>query len=164
MIVTTKSGGAGINLACANKVIVLDPSFNPQDDIQAENRAHRIGQTREVEVITLISKGTIEVLIHKLGQSKLQLDKRVAGGDDSDAITKRNEALLEEMLMNGEEDIPTPPNELADSDDANKSTKKEEDITENGTKQENGTKDLKDAFAEGLKAKGVDVKSETIQE
>ncbi|TID16464.1 SNF2 family helicase/ATPase [Venturia nashicola] len=163
-MITTKSGGAGINLACANKVIVLDPSFNPQDDIQAENRAHRIGQTREVEVITLISKGTIEVLIHKLGQSKLQLDKRVAGGDDSDAITKRNEALLENMLMNGEEDIPTPPNELADGDAADGSTKKEDGATENGSKQEKGTMDLKDAFAEGMKAKGVDVKSETIRE
>lgn len=163
-MITTKSGGAGINLACANKVIVLDPSFNPQDDIQAENRAHRIGQTREVEVITLISKGTIEVLIHKLGQSKLQLDKRVAGGDDSDAITKRNEALLEEMLMNGEEDITTPPNEPAEGGVTNGSTKKEEGKgdAKNVIQQENGAKDLKDAFAEGMKAKGVDVKSETI--
>ncbi|QDS67876.1 hypothetical protein FKW77_007984 [Venturia effusa] len=163
-MITTKSGGAGINLACANKVIILDPSFNPQDDIQAENRAHRIGQTREVEVITLISKGTIEVLIHKLGQSKLQLDKRVAGGDDSDVITKRNEALLEEMLMNGEEDIPTPPNEPVAGDGADGSTKKEVEAIGNGIKEETGVKDLKDAFAEGLIAKGLDVKGETIQE
>lgn len=47
-MLSTKAGGAGINLACANKVIIFDSGFNPQDDIQAENRAHRVGQTREV--------------------------------------------------------------------------------------------------------------------
>lgn len=79
-LLSTKAGGAGINLACANKVIIFDSSFNPQDDIQAENRAHRVGQTREVEVIRLVSRATIEEQIHALGETKLALDDRVAGG------------------------------------------------------------------------------------
>lgn len=78
-LLSTKAGGAGINLACANKVVIFDSSFNPQDDIQAENRAHRVGQTREVEVIRLVTRGTIEEQIHALGETKLALDDRVAG-------------------------------------------------------------------------------------
>ena len=88
-LLTTKAGGTGINLASANKVIIFDMSFNPQDDKQAENRAHRVGQTREVEVVCLVTKDTIEEQIWGLGQSKLKLDGRVAGeegaGDDDEA-------------------------------------------------------------------------------
>jgi SWI/SNF-related matrix-associated actin-dependent regulator 1 of chromatin subfamily A len=72
-LLSTKAGGAGINLACANKVIIFDSSFNPQEDIQAENRAHRVGQKREVEVIRLVTRGTIEEQIHALGETKLAL-------------------------------------------------------------------------------------------
>jgi len=78
-MLSTKAGGAGINLATANKVIVFDSGFNPQDDIQAENRAHRIGQTKEVEVIRLVSRGTVEEQIHAMGLTKLKLDEQVAG-------------------------------------------------------------------------------------
>ncbi|KAF1948806.1 hypothetical protein CC80DRAFT_497964 [Byssothecium circinans] len=85
-MLSTKSGGAGINLACANKVIIFDSSFNPQDDIQAENRAHRVGQTREVEVVRLVTKGTVEEQIHALGISKLELDKMVSGEEGADDV------------------------------------------------------------------------------
>lgn len=78
-LLSTKAGGAGINLACANKVVIFDSGFNPQDDIQAENRAHRVGQKRDVEVIRLVTRGTIEEQIHALGETKLALDDRVAG-------------------------------------------------------------------------------------
>ncbi|CAO2656801.1 Nn.00g056040.m01.CDS01 [Neocucurbitaria sp. VM-36] len=83
-MISTKSGGAGINLACANKVIIFDSSFNPQDDIQAENRAHRVGQTREVEVVRLVTKGTVEEQIYALGVSKLELDKMVQGEESEE--------------------------------------------------------------------------------
>ena len=79
-LLSTKAGGAGINLACANKVVIFDSSFNPQDDVQAENRAHRVGQEREVEVVRLVSRGTVEEQILALGESKLVLDERVASG------------------------------------------------------------------------------------
>ncbi|KAL1991629.1 hypothetical protein VTN49DRAFT_4937 [Thermomyces lanuginosus] len=89
-MLSTKAGGAGINLACANKVIIFDSSFNPQEDVQAENRAHRVGQTRPVEVIRLVTRDTIEEQIYALGQTKLALDQRVVGDDDP-AEAKRTE-------------------------------------------------------------------------
>lgn len=137
-MLSTKSGGAGINLACANKVIIFDSSFNPQDDIQAENRAHRVGQTREVEVIRLVARGTIEEQIHALGISKLALDDMVAGdvtpseGKISDADEKGIEAV-EEMIM--------------------AEFRKEDSGV--GSAEEDG--DLKDQYLNGLKAAGLDL-------
>lgn len=98
-MLSTKSGGAGINLAAANKVIIFDSSFNPQDDIQAENRAHRVGQTREVEVIRLVTRGTIEEQIYALGISKLELDAMVAGDEESKRLEAQGEDLVEQMLL-----------------------------------------------------------------
>ena len=106
-MLSTKAGGAGINLACANKVIIFDSSFNPQEDMQAENRAHRVGQTREVEVVRLVTKGTIEEQMYALGQTKLALDQRVAGEDEVGTGTgaggkKREEAglkVVEDMVF-----------------------------------------------------------------
>jgi SWI/SNF-related matrix-associated actin-dependent regulator of chromatin subfamily A containing DEAD/H box 1 len=99
-MLSTKAGGAGINLACANKVIIFDSSFNPQEDVQAENRAHRVGQTKEVEVIRLVTKNTIEEQIYALGQTKLALDQRVVGDDAAES--KRSEEVgmkvVEEMI------------------------------------------------------------------
>ncbi|KAI1626859.1 adenosinetriphosphatase [Exophiala viscosa] len=109
-MLSTKAGGAGINLAKANKVIVFDSGFNPQDDIQAENRAHRIGQLKEVEVIRLVSRGTVEEQIHAMGLTKLKLDEQVAGdgseeqppkkeGEESETETEgRN--IVEAMFFN----------------------------------------------------------------
>jgi SWI/SNF-related matrix-associated actin-dependent regulator 1 of chromatin subfamily A len=137
-MLSTKSGGAGINLACANKVIIFDSSFNPQDDIQAENRAHRVGQTREVEVIRLVTRGTIEEQIHALGISKLALDDMVAGdvapseGKISDADEKGIEAV-EEMIM--------------------AEFRKEDSGV--GSAEEDG--DLKDQYLNGLKTAGLDL-------
>ncbi|KAI5289774.1 hypothetical protein KEM54_003247 [Ascosphaera aggregata] len=91
-LLSTKAGGAGINLACANKVVIFDSGFNPQDDVQAENRAHRVGQTRPVEVVRLVTRGTIEEQIYALGKTKLALDQRVSGEDvEGPAAGKKKE-------------------------------------------------------------------------
>lgn len=100
-LLSTKAGGAGINLACANKVIIFDSSFNPQEDVQAENRAHRVGQTREVEVIRLVTKDTIEEQIYALGQTKLALDQAVAGDDGADSKKSEEAGMkaVEDMFL-----------------------------------------------------------------
>ncbi|KAG4439871.1 hypothetical protein IFR05_004647 [Cadophora sp. M221] len=101
-LLTTKAGGTGINLMYANKVIIFDGSFNPQDDRQAENRAHRVGQVREVEVVRLVTKGTVEEAIYALGQSKLTLDGRVAGdSEDGGKAEEAGEKAVARMLLEG---------------------------------------------------------------
>ncbi|KAJ6809975.1 DNA excision repair protein CSB [Iris pallida] len=63
-ILTTKVGGLGTNLTGANRVIIYDPDWNPSTDMQARERAWRIGQTRDVTVYRLITRGTIEEKVY----------------------------------------------------------------------------------------------------
>ncbi|KAI4728489.1 hypothetical protein E4T49_03787 [Aureobasidium sp. EXF-10728] len=155
-MLSTKAGGAGINLACANKVIILDSGFNPQDDIQAENRAHRVGQTRDVEVVRLVTRGTIEEQIHALGESKLALDDRVAGAAEDAAAEKKLEAdaalAVEDMFFKHLEEEKKDEHPKMDDKDAINAM----DIDTASVK----TKDLRDEFRNGLKDAGLDVKEE----
>lgn len=136
-MLSTKAGGAGINLAAANKVIIFDSGFNPQDDIQAENRAHRVGQTRDVDVVRLVSRGTIEEQIHALGESKLALDERVAGegatASDEKAAEKEGEKAVERMFMESLKG------------------------REKGEEKDGEGGDLKDQFRKGLEDAGLEV-------
>lgn len=59
-ILSTKAGGLGINLTSANVVIIFDSDWNPQNDVQATARAHRIGQVNEVKAYRLITRNTYE--------------------------------------------------------------------------------------------------------
>lgn len=63
-LISTRAGGVGLNITSANKVVVVDPNWNPSYDLQAQDRAYRIGQTRDVEVFRLISQGTMEENIY----------------------------------------------------------------------------------------------------
>lgn len=63
-ILTTRVGGLGINLTAANKVIIFDPDWNPMVDVQATERALRIGQQRDVTIYRFISEETIEERIY----------------------------------------------------------------------------------------------------
>lgn len=60
MILTTKVGGLGVNLIGADRVIIFDPDWNPATDLQARERAWRIGQTNSVTIYRLLTAGTIE--------------------------------------------------------------------------------------------------------
>ncbi|TDZ15825.1 Switch 2 [Colletotrichum orbiculare MAFF 240422] len=63
-LISTKAGGVGLNITSANKVVIVDPNWNPSYDLQAQDRAYRIGQTRDVDVFRLVSSGTIEEIIY----------------------------------------------------------------------------------------------------
>lgn len=69
-MLSTRAGGLGINLTAADTVIFYDHDWNPSNDAQAMDRAHRLGQTRQVTVYRLITKGTIDERIVQLARVK----------------------------------------------------------------------------------------------
>ena len=76
-LISLKAGGTGLNLVGADTVIHFDPWWNPAVEDQATDRAHRIGQKNSVQVIKLLTKGTIEEKIYKLQQKKKDLSDSV---------------------------------------------------------------------------------------
>lgn len=97
-LLSTKAGGFGINLVAANNVVIFDQSFNPHDDKQAEDRAHRVGQTSEVKVTKLISENTIDENILMLAENKLQLDQLISN-EAGDLKFEEKTALMFEKLL-----------------------------------------------------------------
>ncbi|XP_055774700.1 SWI/SNF-related matrix-associated actin-dependent regulator of chromatin subfamily A containing DEAD/H box 1A-like isoform X2 [Salvelinus fontinalis] len=86
-MLSTHAGGLGINLTSANVVIMHDIDYNPYNDKQAEDRCHRLGQTRTVQVIKLIHKDTIEGSMLQLGQKKLKLEQDMTAAEEGDEGT-----------------------------------------------------------------------------
>lgn len=76
-LLSTRAGGQGINLAKADTVVLFDSDWNPQQDLQAQDRAHRIGQTRPVIVYRLATKGTVEQTLLEKADGKRRLEKLV---------------------------------------------------------------------------------------
>merc|ERR1719473_2172674 len=70
ILISLKAGGEGLNLQVANHVFLMDPWWNPACEMQAIQRAHRIGQTREVRAVRFISAGTVEEKIIALQEKK----------------------------------------------------------------------------------------------
>ncbi len=87
-LLSTRAGGVGINLACADTVVLFDSDWNPQADLQAEDRVHRMGQTRPVRVFQLLCKGSIEQHMEHMVEEKRGLAERLnklaeRGGDSA---------------------------------------------------------------------------------
>ena len=80
-LLSTRAGGLGINLTAADTVILYDSDWNPQQDLQAQDRAHRIGQTRPVIVYRLATKGTVEQTLLEKADGKRRLEKLVIQKD-----------------------------------------------------------------------------------
>ncbi|KAI1817486.1 SNF2 family N-terminal domain-containing protein [Poronia punctata] len=109
-LLSTRAGGQGINLASADTVILFDSDWNPQQDLQAQDRCHRIGQTRPVVVYRFATKGTVEEELLLSADAKRRLEKLVIkkGGfknmaqklDSSEDIDK--ETLRSLLLKDGE--------------------------------------------------------------
>ncbi|XP_067453808.1 chromodomain-helicase-DNA-binding protein 1-like isoform X1 [Thunnus thynnus] len=76
-LLSTKAGGVGMNLTAADTVIFMDSDFNPQNDLQAAARCHRIGQNRPVKVIRLLARDTVEEIMYSRAVSKLHLTNTV---------------------------------------------------------------------------------------
>ncbi|XP_048136476.1 protein CHROMATIN REMODELING 19 isoform X2 [Rhodamnia argentea] len=76
-LLSTRAGGQGLNLTGADTVVIHDMDFNPQIDRQAEDRCHRIGQTKPVTIYRLVTKGTVDENVYEIAKRKLVLDAAV---------------------------------------------------------------------------------------
>ncbi|XP_028018469.2 chromodomain-helicase-DNA-binding protein 1 isoform X2 [Balaenoptera acutorostrata] len=76
-LLSTRAGGLGINLASADTVVIFDSDWNPQNDLQAQARAHRIGQKKQVNIYRLVTKGSVEEDILERAKKKMVLDHLV---------------------------------------------------------------------------------------
>ncbi|KAI1389568.1 PHD/FYVE-zinc-finger like domain-containing protein [Hypoxylon trugodes] len=102
MLLSTRSGGVGINLATADTVIIYDPDWNPHQDIQAISRAHRIGQKEKVLCFQLTTKNTVEEEIMQTGRRKMALDHALIESLDSENQDDRD---IESILTRGAESL-----------------------------------------------------------
>ncbi|XP_019771668.2 helicase domino isoform X2 [Dendroctonus ponderosae] len=88
-ILSTRSGGVGVNLTGADTVVFYDSDWNPTMDAQAQDRCHRIGQTRDVHIYRLVSERTIEEnILKKANQKRLLGDLAIEGGNFTTAYFK----------------------------------------------------------------------------
>ncbi|WP_375316829.1 DEAD/DEAH box helicase [Spiroplasma endosymbiont of Virgichneumon dumeticola] len=98
-LISLKAGGVGLNLTSADVVIHFDPWWNPSTENQATDRAHRIGQKKVVQVIKLITKGTIEEKIITIQDKKrAMIDSVIDSSDDAQLITNLSETELKSLL------------------------------------------------------------------
>ena len=110
MLLSTRAGGVGINLTAADTVVIFDSDWNPQNDIQAQARAHRIGQTQSVKVYRLLTCKTYEMEMFRAASMKLGLDYAImhnmkGTGDKKTAGSSLSTKELEALLKHGAYDI-----------------------------------------------------------
>ncbi|KAJ5145923.1 Helicase C-terminal [Penicillium bovifimosum] len=123
-LLSTRAGGLGINLTAADTVIFYDSDWNPTIDSQAMDRAHRLGQTRQVTVYRLITRGTIEERIRKRALQKEEVQRVVITGGASGGVdfnTRARENRTKDIAL-----------WLADDDEAELIEQKEKEAIERG--------------------------------
>uniref|UniRef100_A0A8C7NPE7 SWI/SNF related BAF chromatin remodeling complex subunit ATPase 2 n=1 Tax=Oncorhynchus mykiss TaxID=8022 RepID=A0A8C7NPE7_ONCMY len=109
-LLSTRAGGLGLNLQAADTVVIFDSDWNPHQDLQAQDRAHRIGQKNEVRVLRLCTVNSVEEKILAAAKYKLNVDQKViqAGMFDQKSSSHERRAFLQAILeteeQNEEED------------------------------------------------------------
>jgi hypothetical protein len=101
-LLSTRAGGVGINLTAADVCIIFDSDWNPQNDVQAQARCHRIGQTKDVRIYRLITSRTFEQEMFDRASKKLGLEQAVLGTfDQMDDDIKPTSKEMEQLLKKG---------------------------------------------------------------
>ncbi|KAF1809283.1 hypothetical protein P152DRAFT_168062 [Eremomyces bilateralis CBS 781.70] len=103
-LLSTRAGGLGLNLQTADTVIIYDSDWNPHQDLQAQDRAHRIGQKNEVRILRLITSNSVEEKILERANFKLDMDGKIiqAGRFDNKSTNEERDAMLRIMLESAE--------------------------------------------------------------
>lgn len=148
-LLSTRAGGLGINLTAADMVILYDSDWNPQMDLQAMDRAHRIGQTKPVTVFRLVSQDTLEERILERQCLRLKLDSLVIQHCKERKLTIGKDDLRE-MLKYGADKILKATGDNSDVTDADLDA-----ILESGEKKLTDINQALDAELENIKRKDL---------
>jgi ATP-dependent helicase STH1/SNF2 len=105
-ILSTRAGGLGLNLQTADTVIIFDSDWNPHADLQAQDRAHRIGQTKSVRILRFITEKSVEEAMYARARYKLDIDDKViqAGRFDNKSTQEEQEEFLRSILEADQEE------------------------------------------------------------
>lgn len=120
-MLSTRAGGLGLNLQTADTVVIFDSDWNPHQDLQAQDRAHRIGQKNEVRVLRLVSVNSVEERILAAAKYKLNLDEKViqAGMFDNKSTGSERRQFLNALLQTEDNDEEEDENEVPDDETIN---------------------------------------------
>ncbi|MCL4121012.1 UNVERIFIED_CONTAM: hypothetical protein GTU68_005827 [Idotea baltica] len=99
-LLSTRAGGLGINLTSADTVIIYDSDWNPQQDLQAQDRCHRIGQTKPVLILRLVAASTVDQRIVERASAKRKLEKVIMKGNFKTG--RQDQMIVEDMFDPGE--------------------------------------------------------------
>ncbi|XP_038691131.1 protein CHROMATIN REMODELING 4-like isoform X2 [Tripterygium wilfordii] len=138
-LLSTRSCGLGINLATADTVIIYDSDFNPHADIQAMNRAHRIGQSNRLLVYRLLVRASVEERILQLARKKLMLDQLFVNKSES-------QKEVEDILRWGTEELFSDSSIMGGKDTGESNSKKGEAVTDTELKQKKRVGGLGDVY------------------
>lgn len=127
-LLSTRAGGLGLNLQAADTVVIFDSDWNPHQDLQAQDRAHRIGQQNEVRVLRLVTVNSVEERILAAAKYKLNLDEKViqAGMFDQKSTGTDRHQFLQAILAQDEVDEEEE-NEVPDDETINQMIARNED-------------------------------------
>jgi ATP-dependent helicase STH1/SNF2 len=117
-LLSTRAGGLGLNLQTADTVIIYDSDWNPHQDLQAQDRAHRIGQKNEVRILRLITSNSVEEKILERANFKLDMDGKViqAGKFDNKSTNEERDAMLRVIFETAEAPEVVEEEEMDDED------------------------------------------------
>ncbi|XP_052821460.1 chromodomain-helicase-DNA-binding protein Mi-2 homolog isoform X1 [Mya arenaria] len=104
-LLSTRSGGLGINLATADTVIIYDSDWNPHNDIQAFSRAHRIGQANKVLIYRFVTRNSVEERITQVAKKKMMLQHLVVRPGVGNKTTSMSKQELDDILKFGTEEL-----------------------------------------------------------
>ncbi|GAA6031503.1 hypothetical protein JCM8097_006487 [Rhodosporidiobolus ruineniae] len=106
-ILSTRAGGLGLNLQTADTVIIFDSDWNPHQDLQAQDRAHRIGQKKEVRILRLVTERSVEEHVMAGAARKIEMDKKIiqAGRYDNKSTAEERDAFLKALLEANDDDL-----------------------------------------------------------
>ncbi|KAL6943387.1 hypothetical protein ACO0OE_003275 [Hanseniaspora uvarum] len=129
-LLSTRAGGLGLNLQTADTVIIYDSDWNPHQDLQAQDRAHRIGQKNEVRILRLITTDSVEEAILQRATQKLDIDGKViqAGKFNNDSTNEERENFLKQLLdAEAQREVSQAPGRSADVADEDSNAAEDDD-------------------------------------